>query len=220
MSAVQAGSLPIVLAGEQVYLMPDRGLWWPVEQTLFIADIHLGKAATFQRAGMPVPECSHQADLQRLSRILTETQAKRLVILGDFFHARQGRTAITEGLILEWRNERPEIEILLTEGNHDRQTGPPASELGIRYVKGVLKMGPFALRHEPEPVDGCFTLAGHIHPAYRLGSIKARCFHRIGEEMMVLPSFGEFTGSKFVEMGAGDRIYLVGDEVIELPKKR
>lgn len=214
------GWLSVNLAGEDVDLVPERGLWWPKERTLFIADIHLGKAATFQRAGMPVPERSHQSDLNRLSAMLTATQAQRLVILGDFFHARQGRTPITEGSILAWRNEWPEIEIMLTEGNHDRQTGPPATELAIQYVRGVARIGPFALRHEPEPVDGCFTLAGHIHPAYRLGSIKARCFHCIDNKMLVLPSFGEFTGSKIVDMAKGDRIYLVGDEVIELPMRR
>ena len=37
------------LAGERVVLMADRALYWPRFTTLFVADAHFGKAATFER---------------------------------------------------------------------------------------------------------------------------------------------------------------------------
>ena len=49
-----AGSLGILLAGEPVHLLAQHALWWPAQGTLFIADLHLGKAATFRARGIPV----------------------------------------------------------------------------------------------------------------------------------------------------------------------
>ncbi len=36
------------LAGEEVEFRPDGTLLWPSESTLFVADIHLGKGASFR----------------------------------------------------------------------------------------------------------------------------------------------------------------------------
>ena len=43
------------LAGEAVELLPERALHWIRERTLFVADVHLGKAAAFRAGGVPVP---------------------------------------------------------------------------------------------------------------------------------------------------------------------
>jgi hypothetical protein len=43
--------MEIVLAGETLRLLPDKALYWPRQQTLFIADAHFGKVAAF-RAGI------------------------------------------------------------------------------------------------------------------------------------------------------------------------
>jgi len=56
------------------------------------ADLHLGKAATFRRAGIPVPEGTSARDLARLATLVRDTGADRLLILGDLFHARVGCT--------------------------------------------------------------------------------------------------------------------------------
>ncbi len=47
-----SASTPLPLhaqAGKPVQLLPERALWWPAGQALFVADLHLGKAATFPR---------------------------------------------------------------------------------------------------------------------------------------------------------------------------
>ncbi|NBP80976.1 hypothetical protein EBU58_09735, partial [bacterium] len=50
-------------------LLPGRGAWLPTSRTLLVADLHLGKAASFRHAGLPVPEGSSGGDLQRLERL-------------------------------------------------------------------------------------------------------------------------------------------------------
>ena len=58
------------LCGERVRLHPERALHWPAGDALFVADVHLGKAASFRASGVPLPRGSTQADLTRLSSLL------------------------------------------------------------------------------------------------------------------------------------------------------
>lgn len=216
-SSTPMASLCLELAGEQVALLAGRGLWWPGERTLFIADPHFGKAATFRLSGIPVPESTHEADLERLSLLLKGTGARRLVVLGDFFHAKLGCNESTHAALQRWRERWAALEITLVIGNHDRHAGPPAASLGIQTVEGPCLLAPFAACHEPRAVAGHFALAGHLHPACRVASATVPCFHR-SEVSMVFPAFGSFTGTSRVKPAAGDRIYLTGPhEVIALP---
>jgi DNA ligase-associated metallophosphoesterase len=207
------------LAGEQVWLLAERALWWPAHGTLVVADLHLGKAATFRAAGIPIPHGSTGDDLARLDRALARTGARALVILGDLFHARVGREAPrTLALLGGWRERRPHLDVLLVRGNHDVGAGDPPGELGVQCVNEPWDAAPFSFRHHPEPADA-YVLAGHIHPAVRLGGrgglrerLPAFVF---GARIGVLPAFGSFTGGGEVEPDPDDRIYIIaGDEVI------
>ena len=89
--------LTTTLAGEEVVMLPERALYWPRARTLFLADLHWGKAATFRASHVPVPIGTTASDLARLSRALTRTGASHLVILGDLLHARAGWTRSPPG---------------------------------------------------------------------------------------------------------------------------
>ena len=58
-----AGVYATALCGEQVELLALRALHWPRERTVFVADVHLGKAAAFRAGGVPLPRGSTAADL-------------------------------------------------------------------------------------------------------------------------------------------------------------
>src|SRR6478752_4291038 len=79
------GVLASIAGGEQVTLHAERALFWPRGRTLFVADVHLGKAAAFRAGGVPLPRGATASDLARLTRLVTTTGATRVVILGDFF---------------------------------------------------------------------------------------------------------------------------------------
>src|SRR3982074_1557313 len=49
------GDLTIELAGEEIILLPERAIYWPRAETLFVADTHWGKDATFRAAAIAVP---------------------------------------------------------------------------------------------------------------------------------------------------------------------
>lgn len=219
------GHVSLDWAGEVLTLLPERAIWWARGETVFIADPHFGKAATFRLAGIPVPENSHDEDLKRLSNLLAATKARRLMILGDFFHAKTGRTAATLATLEEWRKFHRRLEIILVRGNHDRKSGDVPAAWDFESVDGPWMLGPFCCRHEPRADRGAFVLAGHLHPSHalpdRIGlSLRGPCFY-FGKRIAVLPAFGSFTGTHRIDAEANARIFLIGpDLVMEAPCPR
>ena len=76
-SAAIAGC-PVEWAGQSLLLLPDRALWWPSGGVLFIADLHLGKAATYRALGQPVPGGTTQENLERLDGLIARLAPARL----------------------------------------------------------------------------------------------------------------------------------------------
>jgi hypothetical protein len=72
------------VAGERLVLLAEKAAFWPRGGALFIADFHLGKAATFRRAGIPLPAGTTSENLARLDRAVERTRAAQVIFLGDF----------------------------------------------------------------------------------------------------------------------------------------
>lgn len=213
----QSRAMEVGLAGEGVRLWPERALSWPAGGVLFVADCHFGKAAAFRSAGMAVPDGTRE-DLARLGRLLERTGARRLVVLGDFLHARSGRTPSVWQALREWRALWGGVSVTLVRGNHDLGAGEPPGDLGIETVGEGWGVGPFVCRHVPSVPEAGHVLAGHVHPGVVLrerggGGLRAPCF-RLGTRCTVLPAFGSFTGLHAVEREAGDRLFAVGPGVV------
>ena len=98
-------SLAFHWQGVDWQLLADKALWHPGEKTLFIADPHFGKSASFRSAGIPVPEGATHDDCQRLSVLIERTLAIRLVILGDFFHNAASRSSSVHRVLTDWRSD-------------------------------------------------------------------------------------------------------------------
>ncbi|CDS52329.1 FIG006285: hypothetical protein [Polaromonas sp. CG9_12] len=206
--------LAIACAGETLWLLPEHALWWPAARVLWVADLHLGKAATYRALGQPVPAGTTRENLARLSALLNHYQPAQLVFLGDFLHAAQARTPSLLAELAHWRQSHAALECLLVRGNHDSRAGDPPSALSIRVVDEPWPMGPFAACHHPQTDAGRYVLAGHLHPALTLRGpgrdhMRLPCFS-VDKDCAVLPAFGEFTGGWQVERQAGRTLYAVG----------
>ena len=204
------------LAGEQLLLSPERAIVWPRREMLLIADPHFGKAATFRALGVRAPNGTTALSLERIDRLIAEHQPKRLVFLGDFLHAREGRNANTFAALAAWRGSHATLDVRLIRGNHDRRAGDPPSEVGIECIDGPVIEAPFALTHHPIAVAGRYVLAGHMHPCVTLSGAarqreRLRCFW-FGADVGVLPAFGEFTGCASIEPSSSDAVWAVADE--------
>ena len=92
-AAVAASVCKVWWAGVELHLLPERALWWPQGQTLFIADLHMGKAASYRALGQPVPGGTTQENLDRLSALIEKHSPQQVIFLGDFLHAAAARTA-------------------------------------------------------------------------------------------------------------------------------
>lgn len=216
----------------RVELLPGRAAILPESRSLLVADLHLGKAATFRKAGLPVPEGSAQRDLARLRGLVEATEAKRLLILGDLFHAASGCTTAVLDEFRTFREGIAAVETVLVLGNHDRRVRLPAS-LGLDAVVPELVEGRLRFIHDPgdavaadgprDAADPPVTFCGHLHPRLAIrspsgGRLTERCFVE-HDGCVVLPAFGSFTGTHAVEPAAGTRLYAAGlDAVVDVTR--
>ncbi|MDE1165911.1 MAG: ligase-associated DNA damage response endonuclease PdeM [Pseudomonas sp.] len=205
----------VTLAGCELWLLPEKAVYWPEQKALLIADAHFGKAAAYRRLGQPVPRGTTQSNVQVLDHLLRQHDCQRLIFLGDFLHARGSHAPATLAALSEWRARHGALTITLIRGNHDHAAGDPPAHLGFEVVAEPLLLGALALQHEPAPCPGYPVLAGHVHPVYRLvgkgrQSLRLPCYH-IGRDVSLLPAFGAFTGGHPVRCGPGERVFVVGD---------
>jgi DNA ligase-associated metallophosphoesterase len=220
------GALHIRLAGADVALHPTGGAYLIEHQTLLVADAHFGKAVSFRKLGVPVPQGTTTETLSQLTALVAATGARRIVFLGDFLHSARAHAPATLAALTRWRTDHAALQLTLVRGNHDDHAGDPPVALGMEVVDEPEPMGPFALCHHPQPVPGAYVLAGHWHPCI---SVRGRANDRLrlpcfwfGDEAQhpvgVLPAFGSFTGMHPVALRDNDSVYAVAaDEVRYVP---
>lgn len=212
-------------AGERLFPLAERALWWPRRSTLMVADVHFGKIGHFRRAGIALPKAPFDLALRRLGALADRLDAGRLLVLGDLFHSDWNAELEFFG---RWRSRRPGLAVELVRGNHD------VLDEAVYGGLGVLDRGPrhrearFEFVHDPEEgeegeedgPEGFWRIAGHVHPGVRLlgkarQSLRLPCFWFTGR-LGLLPAFGDFTGSAIVRPAEGDRVFAVaGESVLE-----
>lgn len=228
--------LPVEFADELLLLLSEKAIAWPRAKALIVADLHLGKAASFRAGGVPVPEGGTHADLFRLAALIDAHRCEHLIILGDLLHARSGCTKQTLGALALWRNQHADLHVTLIRGNHDLNAGDPPAELGFEVLSEPAPYtGPRAsnrtsslrFAHDPAIVASGvekkpLTLCGHLHPAVSLthasglAAMRAPCFW-FSQNRAVLPAFGSFTGTAKIRPAQGDRVFAVGPKsVVEI----
>ena len=211
------------LAGQRLVLLPQRAAYLPEHRTLLVADAHIGKAVSFRRLGVPVPEATTAGTLARLDAALQATGARQVVFLGDLLHSVRSHAAATLAAVQAWRERHAALNLVLVRGNHDRHAGDPPAAWRVQCHDESLRLGPWLLRHDPQPDPGAYVLAGHVHPCALLQGrahdrLRLPCFH-FTDRVGLLPAFGEFTGMHRVEPGPVDQVFvLLADRVQPLPR--
>lgn len=211
-------STTVTVAGEELELHAERAAYWRRRRLLLVADPHFGKAASFRALGVHVPTGTTKTAFARLDRLIARLTPERIVFLGDFLHAKEGRSEESFAALAAWRSSHATIAMVIVRGNHDHRAGDPPAEVGISCVDGPLREAPFALTHHPVGTPGFYVLAGHVHPCAVLrGPARQRdrvpCF-AFGAEVGVLPAFGDFSGCAEVDYREGTSVWVVADDEV------
>ena len=207
-----------------VWLLPDKAIFIPRSGALILADVHIGKAATFRSLGVPVPHGTTDANLVRISQLIDQVQPSTIYFLGDLVHGPVALQPRIVEALSTWRAQHSSTRMVLIGGNHDAKAGGLPLSLCIEtvsepYLQDDLASAKLYFCHEPRaaantgtggPINA-FFLAGHWHPVYRLAgradSARLPCFWQQPQQL-ILPAFGEFTGGHPVSPTASDTLYL------------
>jgi DNA ligase-associated metallophosphoesterase len=200
----------VLVAGERVSLLAERAMLW--RGVLHVADVHLGKGDHFRARGLPLPPGELADDLGRLDRLVRETGAHTVRVLGDFVHGTV--SAATREAVCAWRERLP-ARVQLVPGNHDRHLAAFPAAWGMEVTAPVLRERPFRFVHAPgAPGDG-FEWAGHVHPTAVLGDARERLRFPafvIGSTSALVPAFSRFSGGPVVRPAEGLRRFVCADD--------
>ncbi|HMH21193.1 MAG TPA: ligase-associated DNA damage response endonuclease PdeM [Puia sp.] len=198
---------------QQLWLSPDRCIFWEEERSLILSDLHFGKTGHFRKSGIAVPQHVYKEDLQRLLALIQHFQPRQLLVVGDLFHSQENKEL---ELFQKWRDDFSGLEIQLIKGNHDILHADWYRETGIRVSHEYLKIGDFLFIHDittaGEPGTH-YSFSGHIHPGVTISgagrqSLRFPCFY-FGEDYAVLPAFSRFTGTASMERSPGSAIFAI-----------
>ena len=185
--------VPFSFAGEEMRLVQGRALFWPREQALLVADLHLEKASFFARHGQMLPPYDSRETLERLALAVRESGARRVFALGDNFHDAKGGQRLephAAGMLAALTRA---LDWVWITGNHDSG----AEEIAGGALVDEIATGPLVLRHKARLGEEQPELSGHFHPRFTVTArgrrIARPCAVR-SERRLILPAFGALTG--------------------------
>ncbi len=185
--------VPFSFAGETFVASPEGALYWPSQEAMLVADLHLEKASWFARLGQFLPPYDSVATLTALAQLAKATNVRKLYCLGDSFHDRFGCERLPDQArsLLSEMTDRLEWTWIL--GNHDPGFADHCGGVLMEEadVSGII------LRHEANRNDSRPEISGHYHPKYRVNvrgrHVSRRCFVA-SRTKLILPAFGSLTG--------------------------
>lgn len=202
-------------AGQQLWISPQRCIFWEDQRVLILSDLHVGKAAHFRKAGIAVPQQIFQDDLHRLFHQVHHFNPTKIIIAGDLFHSHSNAEHDWFG---RWREALTGTAVLLVKGNHEILSDEAYARLGIEVVGHHYALGCFSFAHTLPDLIGAerHHFTGHLHPGVRLvgkgkQAMVLPCFHFTSTHC-TLPAFSRFTGKHIVEPSSDDHVFAVVDE--------
>ncbi|MFP7571904.1 ligase-associated DNA damage response endonuclease PdeM [Marivita sp. S2033] len=189
-------ALEFEFRSEALLALPSGALFWPNEDLLVVSDLHFGKSARAARfGGAQLPPYETTETLNRLVSDVENTNARRVVCLGDSFDATPMQHALPGQDLQVLTALQAGREWIWIEGNHD--PGPVA--LGGTHMKRLV-VGPLHFLHIAQAVPLPGEVSGHYHPkaAIRLrGRTLTRPCFLFDATRLMLPAYGTFTGGLF-----------------------
>lgn len=169
----------------------ERSLYLPTIDTLVIADLHVGKAAT-TAVDASLDERSDLA--KRLQAICTEYRPETVVIAGDLLHAFDGVPTGVPRTIDALQAATGTTPLHVTPGNHDTRLDTVASDIAVDPTYTLADGTIVCHGHVEPPTDSHRYIIGHDHPALEIDGNRHPCFlqgtDQYGDaDIIMLPAF-------------------------------
>lgn len=163
-----------------------------IEETLVLADLHVGQAAM----AVELPVGAGEAMTDRLEALVAAVEPTTVVVAGDLLHSFQG---VPEGVgrtlgVLRAVVREADAELVVVPGNHDTLL----DALWDGQTAPAYRIGETIITHghvEPERPAKRYVI-GHDHPAITIEGNRRPCY--LGgdavyrdADVLVLPSFNE-----------------------------
>lgn len=202
------GELTIQFAGYPFILSSLNALYWPAEEMLVVADLHLEKGSYFARRGNLLPVYDSLDSLNRIAKLCKKYHPKKLLSLGDNIHDKNAFQRMAEAnldLLLKIANSLEKW--IWIRGNHDFQPSLQLNEKfefcdnyqidNICFTHNILK-------------DKPFQILGHYHPKLSIRGMSGKCFLQ-NEKRIILPAFGTYTGGLDIQSAQFKQLNLDTD---------
>lgn len=184
---------PVSICGKAFIADVSGALYWPAEDALVIADLHLEKGSSYARKGVMLPPYDTRETLSRLAAALDRYDASTVIALGDSLHDTGGGERLSAEDRETLRLIQEDREWIWITGNHDPVIG---AGLG-GHVREDLVVEGLTFCHVPRHGRVTHEISGHMHPAAKLSlhghTFRRPCFVSNGLRL-VMPAFGTFTG--------------------------
>ncbi|WP_419421405.1 ligase-associated DNA damage response endonuclease PdeM (plasmid) [Legionella sp. D16C41] len=209
----------IIFADHPVIFSSLGVIYWPAQQLVIVADLHLEKGSYYAKRGNPLPLYDTWDTLKRLEYVVDHFKPKILLSLGDNVHDSNAFLRINNSArkLLEHISTQLDKWIWLM-GNHDKK-------VTLSFASNIFfctnwKLENITFTHDFLP-DTPYQIVGHYHPKLKIKKISAKCF-LVNQNKIIMPSFGSYTGgldiknNNFKKLMQGEifNVYLIYKEKI------
>ena len=210
------------IAGNEAVLDVSGAVYFPADELLVIADMHLEKGTAWAKRGIFLPPYDSKLTIVALQKVVAKFLPKRILFLGDSFHDKTAALRL-QTVELEALNQiAAKQELIWVTGNHD----PQIPDMITGTCCDEMHVGGLHFTHIPtKNYEAGGQVSGHLHPAAHVigrgRSIRRRCFITDSKRMIV-PAFGAYTGGLSIKDKAFDglfdkpltRIFVLGDDEV------
>lgn len=210
------------IAGIEAVLDVSGAVYFPADELLIVADMHLEKGTAWAKRGFFLPPYDSKRTIMALQKVVAKFIPKRILFLGDSFHDKTAPFRLQERELDALNQIAAGQELIWVTGNHD----PQIPDMITGTCCDEIHVGGLHFTHIPTKnyqSDG--QVSGHLHPAAHVTGrgrgIRRRCFIADSNRMIV-PAFGAYTGGLSVKDKAFDglfdktstRIFVLGDDEV------
>ena len=222
-------------------IVSEPVLHYPAEQTIIASDLHFGIESEMLRSGIWVPNRS-QKRTERMLKIIKDTDAKRLVLLGDVKHKVPfSNFQERKDLNTFFSEVCNMVEVSIVPGNHDGGLQDLApTQVNFYPSKGFI-LGGVGMHHghawpSKELMECKILVMGHNHPVLafrdRVGKLqKEPCWVRapmishkrydnIPDTLIISPAFAELAGRSINKKPLTGLGPLIKNGLVDLEKAR